>query len=60
MPEKFEPQDIVHQTIGLGRTSVKDQGRQMVEEGFAILDYQLARHPYAIGDSFGIADAAKW
>ena len=58
VPEKFEPQDIVHQTIGLGRTSVKDQGRQMVEEGFAILDPQLARHPYAIGDSFGIADAA--
>jgi glutathione S-transferase len=58
MPEKFEPQDIVHQTIGLGRKSVKDQGRQMVEEGFAILDPQLARHPYAIGESFGIADAA--
>ena len=30
----------------------------MVEEGFAILDPQLAGHPYAIGDSFGIADAA--
>ena len=31
---------------------------KMVEEGFVILDPQLARQPYAIGDSFGIADAA--
>jgi glutathione S-transferase len=31
MPEKFEPQDIVHQTIGLGRTSVKDQGQRILE-----------------------------
>jgi hypothetical protein len=38
MPEKFEPQDIVHQTLGLGGTSVTDQGWQIVEEGFAILD----------------------
>jgi glutathione S-transferase len=58
MPEKFEPQDIVHQTIGLGKMSVKDQGRQIVEEGFAVLDPQLSRHTYAIGDCFGIADAA--
>jgi glutathione S-transferase len=58
MPEKFEPQDIVHQTLGLGRTSVTDQGRQIVEEGFAILDPQLGRRPFAAGDGFSIADAA--
>jgi glutathione S-transferase len=58
MPEKFEPQDIVHQTLGLGGTSVTDQGWQIVEEGFAILDPQHARRPYAAGDGFGIADAA--
>jgi len=58
MPDRFEPQDIVHQTVGLGRSSVKSQGRQMVEEGFAILDPQLGRHPYAAGEGFTIADAA--
>ena len=58
MPAKFEPQDVVHQTVGLGRSSVKAQGQQMVEQGFAILDPVLARHPYAAGDGFTIADAA--
>ena len=58
MPERFEPQDVVHQAVGLGRASVKSQGRQMVEEGFAILDPQLGRHPYAAGDGFTVADAA--
>lgn len=57
-PAKFEPQDVVHQTVGLGRSSVKAQGQQMVEQGFAILDPVLARHPYAAGDGFTIADAA--
>ena len=58
MPQRFEPQDIVHQTVGLGRSSVKAQGLGIVEEGFAILDPQLDRHPYAAGETFGIADAA--
>lgn len=58
MPETFEPQDIVHQTIGLGSSSVKAQGKQMVEEGFAILDPQLGRHDFAVGDTFTIADVA--
>lgn len=58
MPERFEPQDVVHQTTGLGQGSVKAQGRRMVEEGFAILDPQLGRHLYAVGDRFTIADAA--
>jgi len=58
MPERFEPQDIVHQTTGLGAGSVKALGRQMVEQGFAILDPQLGRHSFAAGEHFGIADAA--
>lgn len=57
-PEMFEPQDIVHQTVGLGQGSVKRQGRAMVETGFAMLDSQLGEHDYAAGDSFTIADAA--
>lgn len=57
-PELFEPQDIVHQTVGLGRASVERQGRGMVETGFAILDTQLAQHDWAAGNSFTIADAA--
>ena len=58
MPELFEPQDVVHGTLGLGQASVKKQGRAMVETGFAILDPQLGRHEYAFGDSLTIADAA--
>jgi glutathione S-transferase len=58
MPEKFEPQDVVHGTLGLGQSTVKSQGREIVKTGFAILDPQLGRHPYAAGDSFTIADAA--
>lgn len=58
MPEIFEPQDIVHQTVGLGQASVRRQGRAMVETGLAILDPQLGRHGYAASDSFTIADAA--
>ena len=57
-PERFEPSDIVHQALGLGRSLVKAQGRTTVEEGFAILDPQLGRNDYAVGDSFSIADAA--
>jgi glutathione S-transferase len=57
-PEKFEPQDPVHQTLGLGKSSVKEQGRKMIEEGFAIIDRQLAGNSYVAGDTFGIADAA--
>ena len=57
-PELFEPQDLVHGTFGLGRKSVQQQGREMIERGFAILDPQLGRHPYAAGDAFTIADAA--
>ena len=58
MPAKFEPQDLVHQATGLGSSSVKAQGLQMVEQGFAILDPQLARHDYAMGDTLTIADLA--
>jgi glutathione S-transferase len=58
VPQRFEPQDIVHQATGLGAASVRAQGRQMIEEGFAILDPQLACGDYAIGDGFSVADAA--
>jgi glutathione S-transferase len=57
-PQVFEPQDLVHQTVGLGQASVRRQGRGIVEAGFAILDPQLGNHEYAAGDSFTIADAA--
>jgi glutathione S-transferase len=57
-PERFEPQDPVHQTLGLGQGSVRKQGRTMVDEGFAVLDAQLAGRKWAAGERFGIADAA--
>ena len=58
MPQLFEPQDVVHQAIGLGTSSVKAQGLRMVEQGFAILDPQLARQDFAVGERLTIADMA--
>ena len=57
-PATFGPQDVVHKATGLGQGSVERQGRQIVEEGFAILAPQLARHDYAVSDTMTIADAA--
>ncbi len=57
-PAKFEPDDLVHGTLGLGSGTVRKQGEATVREGFAILDGQLAGRPYAGGGHFTIADAA--
>ena len=57
-PAMFEPQDLVYGALGLGRKNVEQQGRDFADLGFAILDPQLARHPYAAGDTFTVADAA--
>jgi glutathione S-transferase len=57
-PQTFEPQDMVHGTLGLGQSAVKLQGRQIIETGFAILDPPLGRHPYAAGEVLTIADFA--
>lgn len=56
-PERFEPQDVLHATLGLGSSSVQAQGREMVEKAFAILDRDMQGRDYVAG-SFGIADAA--
>jgi glutathione S-transferase len=58
VPASFAPQGVAHSTTGLELAAVKEQGRKLVETGFAILDSQLGRHPYAAGEEFGIADAA--
>ncbi len=58
MPKRFEPQDVVHTTLGVGQSAVEKQGREMVEKAFAMLEKQIAGHSYAVGDRFGIADAA--
>ena len=58
MPQIYEPQDVVHGTLGLGQAAVKRQGVEIVQTGFAILDPQLSRHDYAAGNRFTIADAA--
>ena len=58
LPARFEPNDPVHATLGLGAGNVKQQGRKMVEQGFAILEKQLGTRNFAGGDRFGIADTA--
>lgn len=57
-PAKYEPQDVIHGTLGVGKHSVKQQGETMVQEAFTILDKQLAGRTYAAGDRFTVADAA--
>lgn len=57
-PQAFEPQDMVHGTLGLGQSAVKLQGRQIIEAGFTILDPPLGRRPYPAGDVLTIADFA--
>ena len=58
MPAKFEPQDPVHQGLGLGQSSVKRAGEAMVIEAFAILDKEMAGWEWAAGGVSGVADAA--
>lgn len=57
-PDLFEPQDALHTGMGLGQAAVKRQGREIVEQGFVVLDRSLGEHTYAVGDAFTIADAA--
>lgn len=57
-PDFFEPQDALHGTLGLGRSKVEHQGREIVERAFSLLDSQLAGTDYAVGDGMTIADAA--
>ena len=57
-PARFEPQDPVHQGLGLGQGSVKHQGEAMVKESFGILDRELTGRDWVAGAHFGVADAA--
>ena len=57
-PARFEPQDPVHQGLGLGQGSVKRQGEAMVDDACAILDREMTGREWAAGDGFGVADAA--
>lgn len=57
-PAKFEPKDLVHGTLGLGKGSTKAEGEEMARTAFTILDRQLAGKAYAAGERFTIADAA--
>ncbi|MBE7211578.1 MAG: glutathione S-transferase family protein [Gluconacetobacter diazotrophicus] len=56
--ETFLPADLLHGTAGLGTSKVRQQGREMVEQGFAILADALGSRPYAGGDRLGYADGA--
>ena len=58
LPAKFEPQDPLHQGLGLGRGSVKRQGEAMVTEAFDILDREMSGRDWVAGERPGVADAA--
>ena len=52
----FEPPDVVHQSLGLGRSGTRSKGHEIVETGFAILEPEVAsRLPE---ETITIADAA--
>ena len=48
--ERFSPDSGTHETV-------KAQGRQIIEQGFAIVNRELAGRDY-VAEQFGIADAA--
>lgn len=54
----YEPQDALHQTLKLGQSSVKEQGRAIIDNALTIIDRQMARRPYVSGDAFTIGDTA--
>ncbi len=58
LPKRFEPQDVVHGTLGVGQSAVKRQGQEMAEQGFAILEPHVAQGDYLGGRDFTIGDAA--
>ena len=58
MPQKFEPKDVVHGTLGVGQKATKEEGRAMAREGFVILDGQMAGKSFVGGEKFSIGDAA--
>ncbi len=58
LPEKFEPPDVVHATLGLGASKVKAQGRAMVEAALGILGTALTGKRYVAGEQFTVADSA--
>lgn len=58
MPANFGPPGGVQGTLGPGQAAAREQGREMVESGFAILEPQLGRHTYAVSEAFTVADAA--
>ena len=57
LPAKFEPKDLLHRA-GLGQSSTKAEGLEMVRKGFAIIDAQLAGKAYVGGQRFSIGDTA--
>ena len=57
-PAAFEPDDVVHGTLGLGSGNVRAQGRAMAEKGLGILARQLGSRAWAGDKTFGIADSA--
>lgn len=56
-PSSFEPKDLLHKT-GLGLSSIKAEGVEMVKRGFAILDRELEGRAYVGGPRFSIGDTA--
>lgn len=65
VPHQFEPQDFVHQSMGVGKYAVVEQGKKIAQEAFDLLDSQWRGGQFAWGERLTIADttlfyAERW
>jgi glutathione S-transferase len=56
--ERFAPFDHANDNPDIAQEAIKQQGREIVERGFAILDRTLAHYSFAAGPAMTVADAA--
>jgi len=57
-PARFAPPGQAQDKNAPALSAVKQQGKEIVEQGFALLNEPLGRQPFAAGERFSIADAA--
>lgn len=57
-PQAFATTDAVDADGRMEEERIVLRGKQIVEEGFAILDTHLKRHRFAVGNQLSIADSA--
>ncbi len=57
-PARYAPPGQANDENATAHAAIKKQGKEIVEQGFALLDEPLGQRPFAAGARFSIADAA--